>query len=203
MINKSLIKLETHSNLGNKFKQSGLKYGLGFLFTFGVLLMPRPPNVEPILTTTMPFGKKWGWFAGFLFGFLSIIFYNLIKPMSGFAKFGILTWTTAIMYGLIGIASGVFLKHKENKIKYYLSFSIVATLIYDFVTGPIMSSYVFHMTFMQALIGQIPFTLLHLLGNTIGAIFVSPLIYKWVVSNKQLDTDIVYSRLRNLFVREA
>ncbi len=202
MRTKHLIKLEGIRNK-NTFRKSGLKYAFGFLFTFGVLLLPRPPNIEPVLTTTMPFGKRWGWFAGFLFGFSSIILYNLLKPTPGFAAFGIWTWVTAAMYGLIGIGAGIYLKNKLNKVKYYVGFGVLATLIYDFITGPIMSSYAFHMTFMQALIGQIPFTLLHLLGNVVGAIFVSPLIYRWVVSNKQLDIDVVYTKVKSLLVKEA
>jgi hypothetical protein len=40
---------------------------------------------------------------------------------------------------------------------------------------------------MQALIGQIPFTILHLAGNVVFAFFLSPLIYTYLSTNKSLD----------------
>lgn len=150
------------------------------------------------MTTTMPFSKKWGWLAGAIFGFLSIFIYDLINPTIGFARIGIWTFVTAIMYALVGIAGGFYLKNKENKIRYYFIFAVIATLVYDFITGPIMSSLIFHMSFAQATIGQIPFTIMHLLGNIIGAVVISPLLYKWVINNKNLDTDIVINKIKNL-----
>ena len=157
----------------------------------------RPPNVEPIMTTTMPFSKKWGWFSGFLFGFLSILIYDIIHPMKSFARFGIWTIVTAVMYGLIGLAAGIYLKNKTNKARYYVGFAIVATLIYDFITCPVMSSFLFNSPFIVTLIAQIPFTLNHLISNTIGAALVTPLIYRWIVDNPQLDTNTIYQKLKS------
>lgn len=183
----------------NTFKQSSIKYVIGFVVCFGIRLIPfRPPNVEPIMTTTMPFGKKWGWLAGALFGALSILLYDLIHPTPGFARIGSWTLVTAAMYGLIGVAAGIYLKNKESRVRHYVGFAVLATLAYDFITGPIMSSFIFKMHFSTALIGQIPFTLLHLGGNIVGAALVSPLLYNWVVNNPSLNTDAVYAKLKHL-----
>jgi hypothetical protein len=72
-----------------KFKNL-VKYIIGFFVCFAVRLIPfRPPNFEPIMTTTMPFGKKWGWMAGGFFGAASIIIFDIIHPTSGFLRIGI------------------------------------------------------------------------------------------------------------------
>jgi uncharacterized membrane protein len=185
----------------SRFKHSGMKYFIGFLVCLGIRMIPfRPPNVEPIMTTTMPFGKKWGWLAGGLFGMLSIILYDIVHPTAGFARIGSWTVVTAAMYGLTGAAAGLYLKNKENKVRHYVGFAVVATLAYDFITGPIMSSYMFQMPFMVTLVGQVPFTLLHLAGNVFGAALVSPLLYRWVVDNPKLDTDVLYTRLKHVAV---
>ena len=41
---------------------------------------------------------------------------------------------------------------------------------------------------MEALIGQIPFTALHLLGNVSFALVLSPAIYNFIIENKKLES---------------
>ena len=39
-----------------------VKYAIGFVVCFAIRLVPfRPPNVEPVMTATMPFSKRFGW----------------------------------------------------------------------------------------------------------------------------------------------
>ncbi|MBU1083384.1 hypothetical protein KKE14_03040 [Patescibacteria group bacterium] len=145
-----------------------------------IRLLPwRVPNVEPIMGTLLPISKGFGYASGFLFGFISIIIFD------SFTMFGVWTWVTAIAYGLVGLGGAWWLKNRKPSAKNFVAYSIVATLAYDFMTGPIMSSVVFKMSFMQTLIGQIPFTLWHLGGNIILAGVLSPILYKWVISNPE------------------
>ena len=179
-----------------KKPQNIVKYIIGFIVCILIRLVPfRPPNVEPITATIMPFGKKWGWLAGAFFGAASIVLYDTIHPTPGFPRLGTWTLVTALMFGLIGVASGLYLKSKKNQIKYYLGFSIIATLAYDFITGPVMSSIIWKMPFSAALIGQIPFTLWHLGGNIAFSILISPALYAWVVDNRQLELDALLRRI--------
>ena len=157
---------------------------LKYMTTLGVcvlirLLPWRVPNVEPIMGTLLPISKGFGYASGFLFGFISIVIFDSLT------KFGIWTWMTAITYGLVGLGGAWWFKHQEGSAKNFVTYSVVATLIYDFITGPIMSSIIFKMSFTQALIGQIPFTLWHLGGNIILAAILSPVLYKWVISNPE------------------
>lgn len=145
-----------------------------------IRLLPwRVPNVEPIMGTLLPISKGFGYWSGFLFGFVSIVIFDSLT------MFGIWTWVTAIMYGLVGLGGAWWLKNREANSKNFVTYSVVATLVYDFITGPIMSSVIFKMSFMEALIGQIPFTLWHLGGNIILAGVLSPILYKWVISNSE------------------
>jgi hypothetical protein len=175
-----------------------VKYIIGFIVCFALRLMPfRPVNVEPIMATTMPFGKRWGWLAGGFFGAASIIIFDIIHPTPGFPSLGIWTLVTALMYGLVGAAAGLYLqKQKETKIRHYVGFAVIATLAYDFITGPIMSSIIWKMPFLVALIGQIPFTLWHLGGNVVFAVLLSPSLYHWVVDNKKLELNSLLARFR-------
>ncbi|MFH0912276.1 MAG: hypothetical protein V1807_01300 [Patescibacteria group bacterium] len=157
-----------------------IKYILGLAVVLLIRLIPwRVPNIEPVMATTMPFGKRFNYLGGFAFGFLSIIIFDLLT------KFGVWTWVTAAMYGLVGLGAAWWFKNRSASALNFAGFSVVATLIYDFITGPIMSSVIFKMSFMQALIGQIPFTLWHLGGNVIFAVVVSPVLYKLVVGNEE------------------
>lgn len=174
-----------------RFKEGIVKYLIGFLVCLAVRMMPyRPANVEPIMTTMMPFAKRWGWVSGGVFAALSMAIFDLVHPTQGFGRIGIWTFVTAGMYGLIGVAAGICLK-TNGKTGHYVGFAVIATLLYDFVTGPVLSSVMFDMPFMLSLIGQIPFTIRHLAGNIIGAWLISPLIYRWVVANPNLKTTTI------------
>lgn len=102
---------------------------------------------------------------------------------------------TAGTYGLLGIVAGFYFRNRDSSVKNYLSFSIVATIIYDAITGIGSGMLFFHQSFLSTFIGQVPFTLYHLAGNAILAGLVSPLLYKWVLDNPSLDTKQILGKL--------
>ncbi len=160
-----------------------LKYTVGIVTCLLIRFIPfRPPNVEPILATMMPFSKKYGIFSGFLFSFTSIALYDIFS-----GKIGSWTFVTAGVYGAIGFAAGIYFKNRESTAWNYAKFAIVGTIVYDIMTGLTIGPIFFHQSFMTALVGQIPFTTLHLIGNVGFAIIFSPLIYKFVIQNKKLE----------------
>lgn len=144
-----------------------------FLGMFVRILPFRPPNIEPILAIEMPFARLNGAKIGFLFGFLSIIFYDLVT-----STLGVWTLVTSITYGLLGVLAFYYFKHVQSGLFAYFSFAILGTLFFDLVTGLSVGPLVFHQSFYSALIGQIPFTLWHLLGNVSFALVLSPAIDK-------------------------
>ena len=170
--------------------QNFFKYIIGLLVVIGLRLVPHPPNVEPIMSTMMPFSKKWGWLSGMIFGLLAILSYDVITQ-----TIGVWSLMTAGTYAFLGIVAGVYFKNKENKVRYYIGFAIVGTIIYDAITGIGTGMLFFSQTFEATFFGQIPFTMYHLAGNIVLSAIVSPLLYKWVITNPKLETRVVLGKL--------
>ena len=156
-----------------------IKYIIAFLTVLIIRLMPfRAPNLEPIMAFQMPFSKKYGVLMSFMFGFLSITIYDSLT-----SGFGIWTLVTAFAYGLLGLGAYFFFKNRSGW-RNYAIYAVIATILYDAVTGLTIGPLFFHQSFMVSLVGQIPFTFLHLLGNVSFAIILSPVIERWVMKEK-------------------
>ncbi|MBT3582828.1 hypothetical protein HN924_02620 [Candidatus Woesearchaeota archaeon] len=176
--------------------KSWIKYVIGLLICIIIRrFVPMPiPNIEPIMFTMMPFAKKYGKMAGFIFAFSAIIAIDFITGIVG-----IWTAVTSITYGAIGIFAAQYLYQKKNKTKYYVGFAILGTLAYDAITGIGMGTLLFGQTLQFTILGQIPFTIYHLIGNVSFAALFSGLIYKFIVANPKLDTDVVYDKIKTKF----
>lgn len=156
-----------------------IKYIITFVSVFAIRLIPfRAPNVEPIMTAIMPFGKVYGGISAFAFGFFSIVLFDSVT-----SGLGIWTLVTAVAYGLLGLGAHYFFKNRSGW-KNYALYAAVATIVYDAVTGLTVGPLFFHQSFLVSLVGQIPFTVMHLLGNVSFAIVLSPVIEKWVAKEE-------------------
>jgi len=166
-----------------------IKYIVIFLSAFLIRLIPfRAPNVEPIMASVMPLGKTYGKLMSFAFGFLSIVLFDSVT-----SGFGIWTLVTALAYGILGLGAHYFFKNRSGW-KNYALYAAVATIIYDAATGLTVGPLFFHQSFIISLVGQIPFTVMHLLGNVSFAIVLSPVIEKWV-AKEELKTVSVNNRV--------
>jgi len=151
-----------------------LKYTIAFIAVLALRLVPfRAPNIEPIMAVSMPFGKVYGKLAGFMFGALSIVVYDGLT-----SGWGMWTAITAMAYGLVGLGASIYFKNRTGR-KNYVIYAVIATIFYDAVTGLTVGPLFFGQSFAVALAGQIPFTLLHLLGSVTFAIVLSPVIEMW------------------------
>lgn len=159
--------------MANKFKIFTVFVGC-LLFR---LLPLRAPNVEPIMASVMPLGRKFGALTGFLFSFLSIIIYDLLT------HFGTWTWTVSITYGLIGMVSFFYFKKFKSSAFNFAVFAFFATIVFDLITGVLFAP-MFGQNMLNALMMQIPFTALHLAGNIGFALTLSPLLNKWLASEQ-------------------
>jgi uncharacterized membrane protein len=165
------------------YQKNHLKFFLAFATCIIVRLIPfRPPNIEPILSVEMPFSKAYGVYAGFLFGFLSVLVYDLLTH-----TLGLWTIITSSAYGILGLWSGLYFNKKEASVLNYVRFTIMGTLFFDAVTGLSIGPIFFHQSLLTAFVGQIPFTLWHLVGNISFAIFLSPVVYKFIINNTRLN----------------
>lgn len=167
-----------------KNKINWIKFSLTFTVCLAVRLIPfRPPNIEPILAVQMPFARLNGALGGFIFAVLSIVSYDIITGTLG-------PWTlmTSVTYGLLGVWAGFYFKQREGTVIDYMMFALWGTMFFDVVTGVILGPLIFSQSFYQAFVGQIPFTLMHLLGNVSFAVFLSPAIYRIILHNKKLES---------------
>ena len=173
-----------------EFTSGWLKFVLGWIAVFLFRLIPfRPPNFEPMLATVMPFSKRYGVFGSFLFGFLGIVLYDAIT--SGWGNW---TWVTALCYGLLGVAAHYFFAYREATVSNFMRFGIPATVVYDLVTmmiGPIFN----HQSITVAITGQIPFTLMHLLGTITFGTFLSPALYTWIIRNETFEISFLWKKI--------
>lgn len=159
-----------------------LKFLIGWVVVFVVRLLPfRPPNFEPMLSVVMPFSKRFGVFQSFAFGFLGILLYDAVT-----SGWGIWTAVTAICYGILGIAAHAFFARREASAWNFIRFGIAATIVYDAATGLTVGPLAFHQSFADALVGQIPFTLMHLLGTVALSAVLSPALYRWASRDESL-----------------
>jgi len=159
----------------------------GWAICFVIRLLPwRPPNIEPVTATLLPFGKNYGYAGGLLFGFLSMFLFDVVTS-------GIGTWTfiTGITYGVIGMASHAWFRNRRGTMLQYAVFAAVATLFYDAVTGVILGPVLFDMPLKDAFLGQIPFTINHLIGNIVLGATLSPIIDRWLIRNPKLHPPVV------------
>jgi len=180
------------SKMSKKEKDGGLKYVTGLLIVTALRLVPRIPNMEPIMATAMPFSKGYGWIRGAGFAMLAIVLYDIVTRTAG-------TWTliTAMTYALVTAAAYLYLRNKPNTIKSYVKYAIFGTIFYDVVTGIGMGYFLFKMPLIVVITGQIPFTLMHLASSMLTAA-ASPSIYKWVVANPELTFENVIQRFVSL-----
>jgi uncharacterized membrane protein len=156
-------------------------YVLAFLGCLALRMLPAHiPNVEPLLGTQMPLAKRYGGLAGFFFGVASIVAYDILTGTLG-------PWTliTAPTYGLLGSGASLFFKHRSASRQNFVTYAIVGTLFYDAVTGLLTGPLFFGQSFAVALVGQIPFTILHLVGSTAFAFFISPALYSVFAERRQ------------------
>lgn len=162
-------------------KKNYFKFSVALVVCLLIRLIPfRAPNIEPIMATVMPFSKAYGAWIGFFFAVLSILSYDLIT-----GTIGIQTFFTALSYGIVGLWATYYFQKKEASAWNYARFAIMGTLFFDAFTGLTVGPLFLHQSFMGALVGQVPFTALHLLGNTAFALILSPAIYSLLVKKKE------------------
>lgn len=134
--------------------------------------------------------KAFGALAGFSFAVLSILLYDLATHTVGMQ-----TLFTAGAYGALGLYATSYFKNKKGKVIDYVSFAIIGTLFFDVVTGLTVGPIFFHQSIVASIVGQIPFTALHLLGNVVFAAVLSPGIYHFLIKKREKPKEIFIKTL--------
>lgn len=154
------------------------------------------PNNDPIMGTMLPFARKYNGLSAAIFAFLTMFTFDLVTN-----NFGIWTLVTATTYGLIGFVFARLLPYfKKVNIFTYLKSGVVGVLIFDIVTGPIMSTFLFNQSFITTVIMQIPFTLMHLASVVLFILIITPIIDVTIINFDQKNVTFKSVYL-NLFTR--
>jgi hypothetical protein len=159
------------------------------------------PNNDPIMGFALPFAKRDKWWQAALFAVIAMVSFDFLTM-----KLGPWTIGTALAYGFIALLfSRYFRRQKSVGLKKYAGSSIVGVLIFDFITGPVMSSFLFRVHFWAAFLGQIPFTLMHLAGAVPLTLLIVPIadpalrksLQKSLAENAQ-SFRLIFSRINRL-----
>ena len=135
-------------------------------------------NVSPLMATELSGAKAYGPLVGGLYGFLSMIFLDML--MGKLSDFSLITAGT---YAAVGIWGSYFMKNRVANSRNFVVASIVGTLFFDLVTGVLVGPLFFGQVWMVAIVGQIPFTLRHMAGNVFFASILAPWFYRKIMDN--------------------
>jgi hypothetical protein len=159
------------------------------------------PNNDPIMAVMLPCAKR-GRAAAFAFPVVAMVLFDILSR-----KVGIWTAVTAGTYGLLGLGfsfaySALGKRGRRIGPATFLVSGIVGVLVFDFITGPILSSAMFRMSFAQAFVGQVPFTLKHLASVSAYTLVVSPAL-DWLLRQVERAEAAIEHRLAAATARVA
>lgn len=170
------------------------KYLISLIFCNFYRLLRIFPNNDPIMGFTLPLACRGKWWHALFFPIIAMVSFDIITM-----KVGVWTAGTALVYGSIGLLFyKYFRKKKIVSLKTYAGSSIIGVLIFDFLTGPVMSSFMFGIPFSVAFIGQIPFTAFHLASATTFTILLAPVLDPQIAKDVNAKTTEFSNRLRSL-----
>jgi len=159
-----------------------IKFVLSILFCNLYRLLKFIPNNDPIMGVMLPYSRQNKWYDSAAFAALTMISFDFITN-----ALGIWTIITALTYAGLGLLFNLIYLNRKITLKTYISSGIIGVLLFDFITGPIMSSWLFNMSFTDAFFGQIPFTLWHLFSVTMFVGLLTPLLDKHLIHNPAIE----------------
>jgi hypothetical protein len=173
-----------------------LRYFGSLFFSTIIRLVKFFPNNDPIMGCSLVFAKNSRLWKAILFPVIAMVVFDIITM-----KVGIWTFGTAAAFALIVVIFSRILKNRKSSLGLYAKSSIAGVLIFDFLTGPIMSSFAFKIPFEVALLGQIPFTIMHLGSALLFTTLIVPILDPEVKVSlrKMVSRDI--AKIRMLFLR--
>jgi len=178
-----------------------LKIGLSILFANALRFLRIIPNNDPIMGIMLPVSKQNSLLAAIAFPVITMVTFDIVT-----ASVGLWTIATSATYGALGLFFYFYYKKltkakKKIGLKTYLGSGVFGVLVFDFVTGVLMMPLLFGYTFVQAFIGQIPFTLLHLATVAGYTIILTPLLDKHLMQNPAIDGRKLLESLARMFPR--
>lgn len=132
------------------------------------------PGIEPIAGMLLFLPRTFSRMLCYAFIVASVVLYDGMT-----AGFGMWTVSVIAAYCLIAVGYRV-LQSSSKSISTMMLHGIVMTIAFDIATGLTVGPLFFGQPFVDALVGQIPFTIAHLIGNSL-LIFVYNMIVQYSV----------------------
>ncbi len=155
-----------------------LKVALLWLACIAVRALPwRIPNVEPVMAAMLPVSAVSGVVLSAVFPAVAMVAFDV---MGG--AVGIWTPVTALSYAAIGLLASRLFAGKTIRPLSAGFFALYSTLLYDAVTAA-LGPLAFGQGWIETYVGQVPFTINHVLGNIVLCALFSPLLQRWLVSS--------------------
>ncbi|MEK6958073.1 MAG: hypothetical protein AABW99_03795 [archaeon] len=151
------------------------KYFFGAIASNVYRLLRVFPNSDPLMGFIVPASKSEAWWKAPLFAFATMFTFDLIT------RFGTWTWVTASTYALIALALHSVLKNRKSTLKLFMGAGALGILAFDFITGPLMISFIDGKSFWTTLVLQVPFTAMHLVSGVFYIIIISPFLDKEIM----------------------
>lgn len=144
-----------------------LDFSLGISWQFGALAV--------LSMLLFPFFR--GRYA-FLAGAVAYSLVDIVPFLMGAPSLGLWTLTGALSWGIVGY---LFAQQKPDGSPFtFAKLGIGGTLLFDAITGVLLSPLVWGMPWSDALLGQIPFTAKHLFGIAAVSLILAPIIFPQV-----------------------
>jgi hypothetical protein len=173
--------------------QYAKKFSITFILTLIIRYSRIFPNNDPIFASILPQSRQ-NLINGIIFACLSMFIFDYLT-----SGIGIWTCLTAFSYTLIVILFGIISKSiKFMTLKKYISATILGVLIFDIITGPIMSTVLFGIPIAISTVGQIPFTIFHLISAVTYTIILTPFLDPDVAKQRIKVTAYISSSIKKL-----
>ena len=171
------------------------KYLIGFILTMVFRLFRVFPNADPIMGFVVPAAKREPIWKSALFAFSAILLFDVITN-----AVGIWTVVTSLTYGAVAVMISIIIRNRKATLPKYIGVGALGVIVFDVITGPLMSTFIFDMPLWASTLGQIPFTVMHLISVvfmvTIIAPFVDLDIRKEVFGYMSSVSDILLRRVK-------
>ncbi len=159
------------------------------IFTVVFRLIKIFPNNDPIMGFILPQTRSSA-LKPAIFAFSAMFIFDFFT-----SGIGIWTIVTATVYaGLAILFSFFFKKIKKAKISQYLTASVIGVLIFDIITGPLVSYFFYGQALWLVTLAQVPFTFYHLISATTYVIILAPIF--------DLDIRLQYVNYKNKFISQ-
>ena len=154
----------------------GHKYIVGFILTHFYRILRVFPNSDPLMGFILPAAKREKWWKAPLFAFLAMATFDLIS-----GHLGIWTIITSVTYAAIALSYTFLLKGAKPSLSTYIPAGIAGVIAFDTITGPLMSTFLFSQPLWLSVLGQVPFTLMHIVSASFSILLITPFLDKAVM----------------------